>query len=254
MRLGQTDDGTDPKCTTQRQAYDLIAEGFGPGANGPLVLAVSLPKAGDTAPADAVQQAVAKVPGVRVDAAAGQPGRQNAAVHRRHPAVGARLEQTAELVDELRARRAADSGRGHGCRGLRRRRHRRRSSTWATGSRTVCCCSSAPSSLLSFVLLMMVFRSVLVPLKAAVMNLLSIGAAYGVIVAVFQWGWAKGLVGLEQTVPDRGVRADDDVRHPLRAVDGLRGVPALADPRGVPAARSDNLDSVVDGPRVARPG
>jgi putative drug exporter of the RND superfamily len=54
---------------------------------------------------------------------------------------------------------------------------------------------------LSFVLLMMVFRSVMVPLKAAIMNMLSIGAAYGVIVAVFQWGWAKGLVGLDATVP-----------------------------------------------------
>jgi RND superfamily putative drug exporter len=54
---------------------------------------------------------------------------------------------------------------------------------------------------MSFVLLMIVFRSVLVPLKAALMNLLSIGAAYGVIVAVFQWGWAKGLFGLESTVP-----------------------------------------------------
>jgi RND superfamily putative drug exporter len=53
---------------------------------------------------------------------------------------------------------------------------------------------------LSFVLLMMVFRSVFVPLKAAIMNLLSIGAAYGVIVAVFQWGWGKGLIGLEETI------------------------------------------------------
>ena len=54
---------------------------------------------------------------------------------------------------------------------------------------------------LSFLLLMIVFRSVFVPLKAAIMNLLSIGAAYGAIIAVFQWGWAKGLVGLEDTVP-----------------------------------------------------
>ena len=54
---------------------------------------------------------------------------------------------------------------------------------------------------LSVLLLMMVFRSVAVPLKAAVMNLLSIGAAYGVIVAVFQWGWLKGLFGVEETVP-----------------------------------------------------
>jgi RND superfamily putative drug exporter len=54
---------------------------------------------------------------------------------------------------------------------------------------------------LSFLLLMLVFRSILVPLKAAIMNLLSIGAAYGVVVAVFQWGWAKGLVGLDSAVP-----------------------------------------------------
>ena len=54
---------------------------------------------------------------------------------------------------------------------------------------------------LSVLLLMMVFRSIAVPLKAAAMNLLSIGAAYGVIVAVFQWGWLKGLFGVEETVP-----------------------------------------------------
>ena len=53
----------------------------------------------------------------------------------------------------------------------------------------------------AFILLMMVFRSILVPLKAAVMNLLSIGAAYGVIVAVFQWGWGKNLIGLQETIP-----------------------------------------------------
>ena len=53
----------------------------------------------------------------------------------------------------------------------------------------------------AFILLMMVFRSILVPLNAAIMNLLSIGAAYGVIVAVFQWGWGKGLIGLEETIP-----------------------------------------------------
>ena len=78
----------------------------------------------------------------------------------------------------------------------------------------------------SFILLMMVFRSLFVPFKAAVMNLLSIGAAYGVLVAVFNWGWAKGAIGLHETVTIVAVRAGDDVRHPLRSVDGLRGLPA----------------------------
>ena len=87
---------------------------------------------------------------------------------------------------------------------------------------------------------MVVFRSILVPLKAAVLNLLSIGAAYGVIVPIFQWGWGGGLLGIDRADPDRELRADDDVRHPVRALDGLRGLPALAHPRGVPADR-DNV-------------
>ena len=89
----------------------------------------------------------------------------------------------------------------------------------------------------SVLLLGLMFRSVLVPLKAAVMNLLSISAAYGVLVAVFQWGWGAELIGVDRA--DAGVELDADpaVRDPVRALDGLRGVPALADPGGLPAHR-----------------
>ena len=79
------------------------------------------------------------------------------------------------------------------------------------------------------------------------MNLLSIGAAYGVIVAVFQWGWGKGLFGVEETRADRVVPADDAVRHPVRAVDGLRGVPAVPGPRGVPARQATTTAAVIEG-------
>ena len=82
--------------------------------------------------------------------------------------------------------------------------------------------------LLSFLLLMVVFRSLLVPLKAVVMNLLSIGAAYGVIVAVFQWGWGNEPLRRRQGGPDRGVGADDALRRRVRALDGLRGLPPVA--------------------------
>ena len=75
MRLGQTDDGTLPENLTQRQAYDLITEGFGAGANGPLFLAVALPQPGDTTPVDAIEQAASKVPGVQVAPAQIEPGR-----------------------------------------------------------------------------------------------------------------------------------------------------------------------------------
>ena len=80
---------------------------------------------------------------------------------------------------------------------------------------------------MSFLLLMIVFRSVLVPLKAALMNLLSIAAAYGVLVAVFQWGWGNGADRAAQHDADQPVPAADHVRHPLRALDGLRGVPPV---------------------------
>ena len=86
---------------------------------------------------------------------------------------------------------------------------------------------------LSFLLLMVVFRSLLVPLKAVLMNLLSIGAAYGVMVAVFQWGWGKDVIGVGEGRAGRGVRADDAVRHRVRPLDGLRGLPPLPDQGGV---------------------
>ena len=93
---------------------------------------------------------------------------------------------------------------------------------------------------------MLVFRSVLVPLKAAVMNLLSIGGAYGVVVAVFQWGWGNELIGVDSTMPVEPVPADDHVRHPVRPVDGLRGVPAQPGAGGVHPHRRQP-PSVVDG-------
>ena len=91
---------------------------------------------------------------------------------------------------------------------------------------------------LSFLLLLLVFRSILVPLKAVLMNLLSIGAAYGIVVAIFQWGWFDSVIGIPKSGPDRSVHPHDDVRDPVRPLDGLRGVPPLAYPRGVrPHAR-----------------
>ena len=199
MRLGQTDDGTLPEDLTQRQAYDLITEGFGAGANGPLFLAVALPQPGDMAPVDAIEQAAAKVPGVQVAPAQLSPD-GSAALVVVIPPTSPQSEQTEELVNTLRTDVLPPAVQGTGA-------------TVFVGGQTAAFVDLGeriqdrlPLFIgavvgLSFVLLMMVFRSVLVPLKAAIMNLLSIAAAYGVIVAIFQWGWLKGLVGLDQTVP-----------------------------------------------------
>ena len=199
MRLGQTDDGTLPENLTQRQAYDLITEGFGPGANGPLFLAVALPQPGDTAAVDAIQQAVERIPGVEVAPPQMSPD-QSAALIVAIPPSAPQSEQTEELVNRLRTEVLPAAVQGTGAEVF-------------VGGQTAGFVDLGeriqdrlPLFIgavvgLSFVLLMMVFRSVLVPLKAAIMNLLSIAAAYGVIVAIFQWGCLKGLVGLDQTVP-----------------------------------------------------
>jgi putative drug exporter of the RND superfamily len=199
MRLGQTDDGTLPENLTQRQAYDLITQGFGAGANGPLFLAVALPEAGDTAPVDAVEQAVAEVPGVQVAPPQLSPD-QTAALVVVIPASAPQSEQTEDLVNDLRTKVLPPAVQGTGA-------------SVFVGGQTAAFVDLGERIqdrlplfigavvALSFILLMMVFRSILVPLKAAIMNLLSIAAAYGVIVAIFQWGWLKGLVGLDETVP-----------------------------------------------------
>ena len=88
---------------------------------------------------------------------------------------------------------------------------------------------------LSFVLLLLAFRSVVIPLTAGLMNLVSIGAAFGVVSAVFEKGWGVGVVGLDESGGDRQLRAADDVRDPLRALDGLRGLPDDAHQGGLGA-------------------
>ena len=83
---------------------------------------------------------------------------------------------------------------------------------------------------LTMFLLLIVFRSILVPIKAAIAILLSIGAALGVVVAIFQWGWLDSVIGVNTHGADRELRPAHDVRHPLRALHGLRGLHPLAHP------------------------
>jgi RND superfamily putative drug exporter len=200
MRLGQVDDSSAPHDSTQRVAYDLISRGFGSGFNGPLVLAVALPHPGDVAPAQAVATAVAKVPGVRVGPPQLSPTTHTAAVIIAVPPSSPQSAATEDLVNTLRHQVLPPAVQGTGAQVY-------------VGGVTAAFIDLGQRIqdrlpffigavvLLSFVLLMMVFRSVFVPLKAAIMNLLSIGAAFGVIVAVFQWGWGSNLIGVSETTP-----------------------------------------------------
>jgi RND superfamily putative drug exporter len=200
MRLGMTDNGTNPTSMTTRRAYDLLADGFGPGFNGPLLLSIELDGAtvDDLAP---LESAIADDPGVQAVAPIQANDDGTAAVLRVIPTSAPQDEATTSLVHRLRddvIPRALSDAPG--------------AEVQVGGQTAVFIDMSDKISsrlpwfigaviALSVLLLMMVFRSVAVPLKAAAMNLLSIGAAYGVIVAVFQWGWLKGLIGVEETVP-----------------------------------------------------
>jgi putative drug exporter of the RND superfamily len=201
IRLAFTDSGNDPTNLTTRQAYDLISDGFGPGFNGPLVVAAELPGgAKDRAVVTAFDHGLAAVPGVaRAEAPTYNPA-GNAAVLIVYPTTAPQAALTAALVNRLRTTVIPRATAGTEVKIL-------------VGGETAAGidASSYLSErlplviglviLVSFLLLMAVFRSVAIPLKAAVMNLLSIGAAYGAIVAVYQWGWLSPVFGVSRTGP-----------------------------------------------------
>ncbi|MEZ5091889.1 MMPL family transporter [Nocardioides sp.] len=197
LRLGLPDQGSMPESRTERRAYDLVAEGFGPGATGPLLVAID-----STSPrvVDDVLTALDDDPGVA--AALVVPGAPDATVTvvSAQPTTAPQDEATVTTIDRLREEVLPAALEGSGA-------HAHVGGYSASlddlGQRVQqrLPILVAAVVLLSFLLLMMVFRSVLVPLKAAVLNLLGVGAAYGVLVMVFQKGWGASLIGLESTVP-----------------------------------------------------
>jgi len=200
IRLGFTDAGNSPTDQTVRRGYDLIAEGFGPGSNGPLILAADLPEGSDPAQLDAIATAVAATPGVADVSPWRVSPTGNAAVLRVVPDSAPQVEATVQLIDRLRGEVVPQATNGTDVKiyvggftasGADISDLFARRLPWFIGA----------VLFLSFILLLVVFRSVLVPLKAVIVNLLSIGAAYGVVVAVFQWGWFADVIGLDRTGP-----------------------------------------------------
>jgi putative drug exporter of the RND superfamily len=197
MRLAFTDSGNDPTNLTTRQAYDLISNGFGPGFNGPLVVVAELPGGAKDRPVvTALDHRLAAVAGVARVQAPTYNRAGNAAVLIVYPTTAPQAAPTASLVNHLRSEVVPQTSAGSDVKIL-------------VGGETAAGIDAssylshrlplviALVILVSFLLLMAVFRSVAIPLKAAVMNLLSIGAAYGAIVAVYQWGWLSWLFGAQ---------------------------------------------------------
>jgi RND superfamily putative drug exporter len=200
MRLAFTDASNDPTSLTTRQAYDLLAEGFGPGFNGPLVVAAPLSSARDGATMTRVDAALRATPGVAFAAPVESNAHHNAAVIIAYPTTAPQAAQTSQLVTTLRTSvipRATSGTRlkvlvgGETAASVDASSYLSHRLIWVIGAVIV----------LAFLLLMAVFRSVVIPVKAALMNLLSVGAAYGVIVAVFQWGWGGSIIGIGHTGP-----------------------------------------------------
>ena len=197
LRLGVADAGNDPTKLTTRRAYDLLSQGFGPGINGPL-LVVGDAKASDLATAKKLRSAIATDPDVlKLSPVVQTPkGVLIEVISKGSP----QDESTTSLVHRLRDKVIPATTAGTALKMF-------------VGSQTAIGVDLADTLgqrlpfmfiailLLSFILLMIVFRSLLVPLKAVIMNLLSIGAAYGVIVAIFQWGWIRNVVGIGKEGP-----------------------------------------------------
>jgi RND superfamily putative drug exporter len=199
ITLGQPDNGTNPTSQSNRVAYDWIKQGFGVGVNGPLAVVVKLPKQSSSATQSllsGMSKDVAAASGVASVGPAAVNSAGNTAVFNVIPTTRPQASATTALVRRLRDDVLPKS----------------HATTWVTGttagaadftnritSRMVYLILAVVA--IAFILLTTAFRSVVIAAKAAVLNLLSIGAAYGVIVAIFQWGWGASLVGIPTTLP-----------------------------------------------------
>ncbi|MCY3648534.1 MAG: MMPL family transporter [Acidimicrobiaceae bacterium] len=198
LRFGFADESNYGPETTTRKAYDLLVDGFGAGANGPLVVVAEVSGPSQMAELNRLVQAMAATDGVSFVSPPipNSPIAPTAAAIEVRPTTGPQAAETEALVKHLRSTVIPAATAGTDLDPV------------ITGlvavkadvsdflkSRTAVFFVAVLGA--SFLLLMAVFRSLVVPLKAVIMNMLSIGAAYGVLVAVFQWGWLGGLIGIE---------------------------------------------------------
>jgi putative drug exporter of the RND superfamily len=197
LRLESSDAGNDPSGTTSRQAFDLLAQGFGAGFNGPLLIVTELPSQNQAATEQAVSAAVAKTPGVVAVTPSRTSPSGNVAVFEAYPSSAPQAQATTDLVNHLRSDVAPPIEQQKGAKVL--------VGGFTAGSIDFSHVLSNKLPLfigivvvLSALLLFVIFRSIVIPIQAALMNLLSIGGALGVTVLVFQHGWFASVIGIEK--------------------------------------------------------
>ncbi|KUM82912.1 MULTISPECIES: MMPL family transporter [Streptomyces] len=200
LRLGTSDQGNDPRSSTTRQAYDLLAEGFGPGVNGPLTLVTPVDGAEDKLLLDNLDATLRTTEGIASTTPVTYDTVGDLAYFTIVPESAPQSQQTSDLVDRLRTEVLP------------------RAETGTTldihvGGMTASYDDFADVIVgklplfvgvvigLGCLLLLLAFRSVGIPLKAAAMNVAAVAAAFGVVVAIFQWGWGSELLGLGRAGP-----------------------------------------------------
>jgi putative drug exporter of the RND superfamily len=200
MRLGFPDAGNDKKGTMTREAYDLISEGFGPGANGPLVIVAELPDAGAKSDVQALAAALREDPGIAYVQAPQFNSDGTAAFLTVVPTTSPQDEATSELVDRLRGTVIPDALGSSGVTALVGGVNAalEDQSEYITGRMPWFIAGVVG---LSFLLLLIAFHSPFISLKAGIMNLLSVSAAYGVMTLVAQGGAVGELIGIDHEVP-----------------------------------------------------
>ncbi|WFB07263.1 MMPL family transporter [Streptomyces sp. LX-29] len=200
LHLGTSDQGNNPTTATTRQAYDMLADGFGPGVNGPLTLASHVDSAADKL---AFTQLADTLRGTEGVAAVGGPelsGSHPGGVLTVIPESSPQSQATSDLVDRLRTEVLPAAERGT-------------SLDVQVGGLTASYDDFASVIIgklplfvgvvvaLGCLLLLLAFRSIGIPLKAAAMNIFAVASSFGVVVAIFQWGWGSGLLGLGAAGP-----------------------------------------------------
>jgi putative drug exporter of the RND superfamily len=196
LRLASSDAGNDPATQTTRQAYDLLAKGFGPGFNGPLQMAVALPSAHDSAALEELTQRLSATLGIASVATPRLNPTGTTAALVAYPTTSPQSAQTSSLVTRLRDTVLPPIERSTGARVY---------VGGATASQvdfSHVLAAKLPLFIgvvvaLAAVLLLVVFRSLVIPVQAALMNLLSIGASLGIVQAIFERGWLGGLFGVQ---------------------------------------------------------
>ncbi len=204
IRVGHVGPGSEPTSYSERQAFDAVSHGFGAGANGPLTVVVALPASATDQQRSSLEQSLpttlSATPGVASVTPFQASSDGKLLIGKVTPTSGPQSDDTASLVGQLQDTVLPNA------------LHDQHATGYVTGTTaaTIDFQNTVSSRLpviiavvlvAAFLLLLAAFRSPVLALKAGLLNLLSIGASYGIIVAVFQWGWGSSLLGLDGTVP-----------------------------------------------------